>query len=82
MIYPAQNGSVLDRKIVKIIENYCPHWESYSLPQTDSNFIEKSESLEKIYAETTKMFEMTKQEDKEFLKGLLGKVEGKNISQL
>ena len=74
IIYPAKSGSVLDKKVIKIIENYCPHWSSYSLPQTDSNFIEKNQNLERLYAETTKMFEMTKEEDKAFLKSLLGKV--------
>lgn len=25
----------MDRKVVKVIENYCKHWESYVLPQNE-----------------------------------------------
>lgn len=45
MIYPAKKDSVLDKKVVKLIDNYSKNWQNYALPQTKTNF---KESMKRI----------------------------------
>lgn len=38
IVYPSKKSSIMDKKVVKIIDIYCPKWSNYVLPQTFSNF--------------------------------------------
>jgi V-type H+-transporting ATPase subunit a len=82
IIYPAKKDSVLDRKVVKVLDNYSKNWQNYILPQNTSNFRESMDKIEQNYAEAEKMYEYTEDEDKKFLKSMFDKVEGQNITIL
>jgi hypothetical protein len=43
---------VLDRKVVKVLDNYSKNWQNYVLPQTTSNFKESMMKIEQNYSET------------------------------
>jgi V-type H+-transporting ATPase subunit a len=82
IIYPAKKDSVLDRKVVKVLDNYSKNWQNYILPQNTTNFREGMDKIEQNYSEAEKMYEYTEEEDKKFLRSMFDKVEGQNITIL
>ena len=49
LFYPSKKDSHLDKKINKLIEEYCPNEAKYVLPNDQENFYPRLRNLQNAY---------------------------------